>query len=745
MKINKVIITVFLAILLVSNTALACGPYFDDAYLVRGTEKGFLAIPEGSFLFELEKISGKKYQKPKEDENVQENTADADVIDLENALKNTNLSEKAKKKVLSSYADARSKMLYYLKEYPVERKWEWYGGTFRQHERDAGSNQRIPLNINLNLDKNLPEEFKFYIEGAVDYHNYDFDKAINAWNKILSLPADKRQYRSVWAAFMIGKSYLSARRQKDAIKYFIQTRELSKQGFKDSLDLSKETYGWQALAECETKDYAESIKHYLESLDINSLNWVCRRVLDLDKSKLKEIVKDDIARQVLASWIISHWYDGFYYNNDPATKTTRAQVFLKALESANIKGTVQEADRIAWIYYNMGDFENTKKWLKLSQGKTALSKWINIKLLIKNGKIEQAIRGLQDLVDTFEKNDEWGLFYDGDKQDITRRISQGLGVLRLSRQEYIMAFEVLLKGAFWEDIAYIAEMVLTPEELENILIQHKDVDLPYNEDLGYSEFIENPSLYKSLEYLLARRYARLGNWDKAIEYMPAKYKRYWYPQKTYGTEYEDINLKDLTKRLSSYIKNSENSKLNPGQRAENYYQAGLLMRKYGMEITGTELEPDWFVFNGQYEYNSALETRFAILTEERDKLHYAHDWWKDELDEMAKRRKRLKTKRDFFDGTKEEEKRAVSSLPEPFRRFHYRYKAADLMWKAAELLPDNDSLKAKALYLGGTYLKIRYPEEANKFYKALVATCPNTELGKEAKKAKWFPKDIELE
>jgi len=96
----------------------------------------------------------------------------------------------------------------------------------------------------------------------------------------------------------------------------------------------------------------------------------------------------------------------------------------------------------------MGDFENTKKWLKLSQGKTALSKWINIKLLIKNGKIEQAIRGLQDLVDTFEKNDEWGLFYDGDKQDITRRISQGLGVLRLSRQEYIMAFEVLLKGAF---------------------------------------------------------------------------------------------------------------------------------------------------------------------------------------------------------------------------------------------------------------------------------------------------------
>jgi hypothetical protein len=307
-----------------------------------------------------------------------------------------------------------------------------------------------------------------------------------------------------------------------------------------------------------------------------------------------------------------------------------------------------------------------------------------------------------------------------------------------------MAFEILLRGAYWENIAYVAEKVLTPEELEDILIQYKNIDLPNIEYLGYSEFLEEPTLYKSLEYLLARRYARMGNWDKAVKYMPRKFKRWWYI-KGDGRRYEDINLVNLTYDMKRYLESAENVKLSHRMRAENYYQAGLLMRKYGMEIVGTELEPDWFVFGGGFEYDSSLETRFAILTEERDKVFYDKGWYKDGLEEMKQRRKRLQTSRGFFDGTKDEEKRVLASMPEPLRRFHYRYKAADFMWKAAELLPDNDILKSKALYAGGTYLKIRYPQEADKFYKALIINCPDTDIGKEAKKVGWFPKDIEVE
>jgi hypothetical protein len=744
MKISKIIVLTALILVFLSGAVLACGPYFDAAYLVRGSENGFLATPEGNFIFELEKISGRDFYTQNRVENAQENTADADLDDLKKALERTDLSLKDQKRAYCSYEDARSEIQRYIEENAVTKEWKWYGGTFRQHERDErGSLYRL-FHLNLHLDKNIPEEFRLYIEGAAAYHKYHFSKAIEIWKKILLLPADKRQYKSTWASFMIAKDYLSMKRQKDAIKYFNLTRQLAEEGYKDSLNLSRETYGWQALAAYELKDYTAAINFYLKSGDINSLNRVCNRALTLGDNQLKDIVKDDIARQVLAAWIVSHWWESFYWVAYPEEGKTRAEAFQKALESADIKNSVKEADRIAWIYYDRGDFEKAREWLKFSKEKTALSKWIEIKLLIRDGKINQAINELQDIVNTFEKNDEWNLFYHCKKQDVMRLINTQLGVLRLSRQEYIMAFEVLLKGAYWEDIAYVAEKVLTPRELEEILRQYENVDLSYDQRTGYSGCIEEASLYKSLEYLLARRYARMSDWNKAIKYMPGRFERYWYiNEPPYGRDHEYINLKNLTKTLSSYIENAEDKKLAPEIRAENYYEAGLLMRKYGMEITGTELDPDWFVFNGQYAYDSSIENRFAILTEERRDKFYDADHWTDEVAEMAQRRERIKNKRGFWDGTKDEEKRALASLPDPARRYHYRYKAADFMWQASQLLPDNNQLKALALYKGGTYLKIRYPKEADKFYKALVATCPDTALGKEAKKLKWFPKTID--
>ena len=742
-KIN-IVIPVFLSLLLIGYTALACGPYFNDAYLVRGTERNFLAIPEGNFLFELENITGKKAKELKDDDEYQASTAKADINDLKQALIEANILEKPRNDAQNSYAGARLKIVDYFKNYPVYRKYEWYGGTFRHHERLVGATKRSPLNITLNLDSIIPEEFKLYIEGAIAYHNYDFNGAIEIWTAILNLPASERQYRSVWASFMIGKSYMSLRRQKEAIKYFIQTRTLAGQGFKDSLDLSDESYGWQALAELELKDYTSAIKNYAQALDANSLNWIFLDILKLDFIELKDMVKDNTIRQVLASWIISHTWDCFPHRKDENQEDTIAYKFLKAIENARIKGPIKGADRIAWVYYNIGDFDSAKEWLALSKDDTALSKWINIKLLLRDGKADESIKALQALLSAFEVNDEWSLFYYKDKQDLMREVNENLGILHLSRDEYKMAFEILLQGAYWENIAYVAEKVLTPEELEDILIQYKNVDLQRIDYWGYSEHIEESTIYKSLEYLLARRYARMGNWDKAVQYMPRKFRRYWYDRED-GRQYETINLVNLTYDIKRYLESAENTRLDPQTRAENYYQAGLLMRKYGMELIGTELEPDWFVFNGQFDFDSSLETRFAFIADERGKIFYNEEWRKDELDEMNQRRERLKVNRGFFDGTKAEEERALASMPEPVRRFHYRYKAADFMWKAAELLPDNNPLKTKALYAGGSYLKIRYPDEADKFYKSLVIHCPDTDLGKEAKKLGWFPKNIEAE
>jgi hypothetical protein len=74
----------------------------------------------------------------------------------------------------------------------------------------------------------------------------------------------------------------------------------------------------------------------------------------------------------------------------------------------------------------------------------------------------------------------------------------------------------------------------------------------------------------------------------------------------------------------------------------------------------------------------------------------------------------------------------------PWRRFHYRYRAADLAWEAASLLPSGDE-KAGMLATAGSWIEHSDPQAADRFYKQLVRCCGSTELGREADELRWFP------
>jgi len=763
----------------------ACGPEFDSAYLVRASKEEFLAIPEGNFLFELSRISGKKVGFDRAIsvslDKGKDSTVDADIKDLENVLTSLSLNKEDKQKALASYAGIRSQILNYLKTNSAENSSLWYGGRFRSHEAkdDSGAATgpyapKLPENIpkfqtELKFSESIPKEFVLYAQGAISYHNNEFEVAISKWKELLALPKDKRQFKSTWASFMIGKSYLSMRKQKEALPYFDLTRKLASDGFKDSLNLSQESYGWQALAEYELKDYVSCLRNYLSALDVNSLNRVCSKIFELDDSVLEGVIKDDTARKVIIGWVVSRptkYGKSFWLapDEEEPSKDIYAKL-LKAIEKVQPKGVIENADRIAWIYYTKGDVDKAKKWLKLSKQESALSKFIAVKIMLRDGKINEAIDSLHKLIPLFEKSSEREVFFEN---DVIREINTDLGVLKLSRKEYLMAFNVLLKGKYWEDIAYVAEKVLTSSELEDYLKQHaKDIEMdnPWELYNGYyidmqfyfekrpdvewqkewESELRKDTVHQALTYLLARRFARGENWDKAVEYMPTSVEIWWNESKPSGEGYliweqktENINLREKLKTFISLLSKAQDSSLSKQERAKGYYESGLILRKYGMELMGTELDPDGFVSRGGFMCYDALETRFSILTSEAEKDY--QEWSKDYIEKLKARRQENEKKRDFFSGSEDEEKRVLASLPEPLRRFHYRYKAADLMWKGAELLPDNDELKAKALCRGGTYLKVRDPKAADKFYKTLVKTCGQTELGKEADKLRWFPK-----
>ena len=55
-------------------------------------------------------------------------------------------------------------------------------------------------------------------------------------------------------------------------------------------------------------------------------------------------------------------------------------------------------------------------------------------------------------------------------------------------------------------------------------------------------------------------------------------------------------------------------------------------------------------------------------------------------------------------------------------------------------MPDDDEETARRFCVVGGWLKVRDPQAADRFYKALVVRCGKTEMGREADKLRWFPK-----
>ena len=94
----------------------------------------------------------------------------------------------------------------------------------------------------------LPLQFMHYAKGAAAYRANDADQAIHHWNALLELPEFERRYRSVWAAFMLGKVWLKNEPSR-AVPCFEETRALAGRGFHDSLGLAERSWGWQGLTE----------------------------------------------------------------------------------------------------------------------------------------------------------------------------------------------------------------------------------------------------------------------------------------------------------------------------------------------------------------------------------------------------------------------------------------------------------------------------------------------------------------
>ncbi len=715
----------------VAGSVFACGPFFPNNLLDDGDHAVFQP-PVASFAHELERLkladtrwhavplaAGQHYE---------EQTGDAELADLTAALKAKHTPPEQATAIISFHLAQRAKLNDYLTKY---HEWEIarpYVVDTNGMTHDIDPTNPPPPFPDIQIAPGLPREFADYFQGAMAWRQGNAYVASSAWENLLELPPAERHFKSTWAAFMLGKQQASETNEYPfdlALKSFEQVRNLAASGFADSIGLATASIGLEAQIYLKRQDYQRAIDLYLEQLAAgddtagNSLRECASSLVgdtNIPPAQLVELAKNSHARRVITAYLLSALPYGYGHEegSDAITNVVspRNRAWLRAVEAAGVQD-VESADQLALAAYQADDLTAAQHWINLARHEP-VAQWLQAKLDLRAGRVDDAARILTKLSRRFPAVPEAtnatpdfaGSLYvqiNVDLDDtipINRQISGELGVLHLARREYTESLDALLHSGYWMDAAYVAERVLTADELKHYVDSHwpalpaaKTNDSQSANQRWYGEPFDARN---QIRYLLARRLAREARYPEARKFYPAIWR-------------------ESFDRFTTGLHTGAETNLTAQVRAEALFTAAWVARTNGMELLGTELEPDWAIYEGGYELDVMWQTR--LTNAPVNQINRA------DTNEIA---------------------RAAAHGVEPDKRFHYRYQAADLAWAAAQLLPDNTDETARILCTAGGWLKYRDPQAADRFYKALVRRCRQTAIGARADELHWFPELDEI-
>jgi hypothetical protein len=650
------------AAFLATALAIACGP--DLAPWILGADRNTLQGPIAFYYEEIRKLApaGAPIREPGDNDAAGKRTAAADRADLEKALQGAPAAQR-------QAALQRLAML-----------------------RDALSTHRNPIFVDeyetppappaesLGVPEGLPGEFADYLRGAILYHRQRYPEAAEVFERLLQRPEKERRYRSTWAAFMLGKIHLRGDRAK-AVEWFQRTRRLAQDGFVDSLGLAEDSHGWEARAERDRGRFDKALALYMSRARAGdgsaaaSIRMAGRSALEAGGEVLVAVAKDPDAREAMTVFVLSPPTPYDLLEESDAD----AAAWLAAVKAAGVK-KVEAADRMAWAAYLAGDFESARQWLDKAP-ETPQTAWVRAQLLLRDGKLSEARPFLEKAAGIPPTPEDFGFGPLGLGPYATReRVRAEEAVVRLTQKDYVPALELFMTNGYWSDAVYVAERVLTVEELR-AYVHTLPEDAPKRQEPGWGS-----DSASSLRHLFARRLVREGHVAEAAPYFPEE-------------------LKPQLLALASELRKAGDAKLPKADRARAGFRAACLTRQDGLALLATEGEPDWAEYGADYDLGSLADLRKqqTVLAPSPDELA-----------------------------------RSERNKAQPNKRYHYRYRAADIAWDAAQLLPDGDE-KAGVLATAGNWIEKDDPKAADRFYKALVRCCGDTELGREADALRWFP------
>lgn len=553
----------------------------------------------------------------------------------------------------------------------------------------------------------IPEEFRLYSEGATVYWTGDFEGARATFRKLLELPKEERRYRTVWATWMMGKTEADPEK---ALPWFRQTSELGRSDdFEDLLGLAQLAEGWLAEDDDGSPkayflDYRRMVEGHTRGLI--ALHHLCNRIAwkwKDDPDVYKPLLEDSYARQ-------SHIANGGFYT------TT---LFLTELYDKKVELSPAERGILAVHLYDSNHF------LAEDAAKNApdhyLGRWVLAKLAFRDGNYWGALQRMEALKGHFQARSPQEPPWDLVSRELQpmagwwgtdiilflqrRQFWQDLGEMRLQAGEFEGAYSAFLEAGRPFRAAYVAHNLLSADALLSYTKKHfpeaAEVEIT-DKNWGYYGYYGIPwqsesQLANFARHTAARLLMNEGRFDEAIELFCPE-------------------MKEIPQWYADEIAIAEDESRPDAERADAYWLAAQIRIQY----------PAWFAlqFPSESRVPPDLWTQYWQLMAP----------WPACMGEPDRAQNTGAVPQSGAEQNLiRQSGRITECLGWP------RFDAAQLAWKAAELMPDDDSETAHRLCYAGTWLKYDSPQKADRFYKALVRRCPTQELAYQAATIRWFP------
>lgn len=594
------------------GSAMACGPDF-PMRLLDNRGQSLAELPEGNFRFEINRlghaIAGLK-----------------DVAEVTYGLDATDYAEQRSQAELNGLSAEQQSLVQQLRGLTDAHQVEVQGA-------------------------NLPAELRLYLAGAVAFANGEQSLAAEYFHKVLALPADQRALRSTWAAYSLGRALFAmsseAGARSDLLaqsrKAFEQARQLSIEGFSDPLELGVASLGEEARVARTAGDWNSAIELYAtqnrhgSTVGYTSLKLLMADLAAMPEAQLAGLLKNQPVQQLVTASLISRL--GWSFGEQPENE----KKLIKLLQSST-RGSLDNADRLAAMNYQQGDYASAKAFLEHA-GDGGLAWWLRAKLAVRDGDKNAAAAAYAKAAQAFPQDESWGERRTPDwafeSLQPKCRVDGESAILALQRGDYLQAFDQLYrsKGIYWFDAATVAERVLTLDELKHYV----DTQVPAPPELTQQDrdnYVPLP-VAASLRNLLGRRLLREGHYEDAPAYFDNDGLRH--KARLYGEQ-----------RLAA------EAAWWPTRRAAALFNAAWTAREWGMDILGYEMAPDYATFGGNYSLENA-ELKVGPLVAE------------------------------------DEVKRQQASAAQPDQRYHYRFVATALANRAADNLPHTSQAFAAVL------------------------------------------------